>query len=196
MKAKLFLFEGTECAGKTTQIKNIAKVLSDKGYKVAVEKEPDVVMKGIIFDKRMTQGEKYHLLTAHRYLKYFTMKYTGYFDEYDVVLFDRGVLSTMVYQIPESDYFYENNYEDGSLEIKALNFYDVIFVDTTNYDEYIKRLNNRADTENDEMDYQTETEFNDIKYCYEVLLEGLNENLNLSESEKIETILKILERGK
>lgn len=193
---KTILFEGTECAGKTTQIKHIAKALADKGYKVAIEKEPDVVMEGIIFDKKLSQNEKYHLLTAHRYLKYFTMKYTGYFDDYDIVLFDRGVLSTMIYQAPEDIGVYDDNYEIKLLENKAFQFYDDIFVDTTNYDEYIKRLNNRVDTENDELDYQTEFKFNNIKYCYESLLKGISNKLNLPESEKLEIILKNLEGAK
>lgn len=39
-KGKFIVIEGTECAGKTTQVKNVAHALRDKGIDIVESREP------------------------------------------------------------------------------------------------------------------------------------------------------------
>ena len=86
-KPFLVEFSGTPEAGKTTAIRNVAKILESRGYKVIIQREsaeilPEEIPKGS-FDANMWM----HFMTQAELMKVM-------YSKADIILSDRGVMDT------------------------------------------------------------------------------------------------------
>ena len=137
MEGKFITVEGTDGAGKTTQIKMLVEKLTSKGLDVIVTREPGGTNIGekireIILDKENKEMDcitEAFLYAASR-SQHVREKIIPYVEEGKVVICDRFVDSSIVYQgyargIPIEFIEYINKYASGEIVPDLTLFFDI-----------------------------------------------------------------------
>ena len=106
-RAKIVCFEGTEGVGKTTQAKNLANYLREKGYSVLETKEPGTPHSPITLDLRKFMLDQQYddqlTPTAREYISqairsiHLEKVIVPALYQYDYIIQDRGILSGLAY---------------------------------------------------------------------------------------------------
>ncbi len=117
---RLYSFEGPECAGKSTAIQMVKDILEKQGYDVVVTREPGGTplaekMREIAFDKVPDRTELLLMCAARD--EHYQMLIKPHLDEGYIVLCDRHMDSTTVYQFMSKGKSYD----------EAVKFHNFIF---------------------------------------------------------------------
>lgn len=105
--AKYILIEGSEGAGKSTQINKLAEYLEDKGYKVLKTREPGsphlpltMIQRNLMLDNQYSSQMSLlgrELLSQSIRSNHLVKLIKPALDEYDFIIQDRGILSGLAY---------------------------------------------------------------------------------------------------